>query len=98
MFAAVVEWGWVIQWSHHIVGMERLEAPGVGYSESPCVRNFMRSNFIHHQKWSAFETSSTTRSDPLSLTRCRCSCKTREHQQQHRKNKLHNYTHKERTV
>jgi len=27
--------------------MKRLEAPGVGYSES------LRSNFIHCQKWSA---------------------------------------------
>jgi len=24
-----------MQCSHHIVGMERLEAPGVGYSEGP---------------------------------------------------------------
>jgi len=34
MFAAVVKWGWVIQCSHHIVGMEKLEAPVVGCSES----------------------------------------------------------------
>ena len=26
MFVAVVEWGWVIQCSHHIVGMKRLKA------------------------------------------------------------------------
>jgi len=41
-------------------------------------------------------TSSTTRSDPLSLTPCRWSCKTKEHQQRHRKNKSHNHTHTKR--
>jgi len=47
-----------------------------GETGSSCGRVFWKSNV---------QTSSTTRSDPLSLTRGRCSCKTREHQQQHRK-------------
>ena len=44
-----------------------------------------------------FRTSSTTRSEPLSLTRCRCSCKTKEHQQRHRKNKSHTHTQREKS-
>jgi len=44
-------------------------------------------------------TSSTTKGDPLSLTRCRCSCKTKEHQQRHRKKQItQSHTHKERKV
>jgi len=45
---------------------------------------------------SHIQTSSTTRSDPLSLTHCCCSCETKEHQQQHRTNKTHSHSHKER--